>query len=252
MLALERDVDEWTQAPRLRRDYAEIAPRSPEMNHPEMKHRDETPRSRRDRAEITPKSPRDHPETPLPLSQVGFAPLALFRDAGAPTGSATPRQPRSSTDGAACLNEGAFQLPVYLGFYEDAAAAHGGRASESSLSRGARVPCATVLVRLNAGHLSMEPPPYASGGARTCCCGDALKRGLLLWRHSKKRVVVVATAVVVPRRVRHVAVYPRTARDRPLPSTYPARPPRCSGLNTRRGACARCVARECGRGGAMA
>ena len=62
VLALERDVDEWTQAPRLRRDCAE-------MNRPEMKHRDETPRSRRDRAEITPKSPRDHPEiTPRPPS----------------------------------------------------------------------------------------------------------------------------------------------------------------------------------------
>ncbi|KAL1504867.1 hypothetical protein AB1Y20_008637 [Prymnesium parvum] len=91
--------------------------------------------------------------------QLGFATLALFR-----LPDSQGAQPTAGGERLAALNLGAFQLPLLLGSANDAIR----RAlpvSEEGFSRRARVPCASVLVRLLGVEDGREArrPLYSSG-----------------------------------------------------------------------------------------
>jgi hypothetical protein len=87
--------------------------------------------------------------------QVGYGCIALFNVLG------RREQPKEEAEAPISLNVGAFQLPLLQGTAHAVARERGG-ASELTLSRGPRVPCASLLVRIRAAASADGPaPPYA-------------------------------------------------------------------------------------------
>ena len=82
-----------------------------------------------------------------------------------------------------------------IGFYEDIALNHGGRVSEKSLLKGARVPCASVLVRLTAGRVVGPAPAYSSREYDTSRCMPA-PHEVMLYRQRLRRPPLPALAAL--------------------------------------------------------